>query len=211
MTRPRIVWLALLAATTSVAGLLMALDGKPTPRLDGLALSAPLDATTPTGIETIFKTRSELDRANWDGIVIHHSSSPHGSFAQLASDHEQRGLAGLGHHFVIGNGSGAGDGEIHVGYRWLDQLPGAHTGGPNVDSYNRRSIGICLIGDGDRRDFSDLQLRRLIQLVSALQAEFAIPNERVRLGRDIASTTSPGRYFPETAFRGRLAEFASAF
>jgi len=37
------------------------------------------------------------------------------------------------------------DGDIDVGYRWLDQLPGPRFGAKG-DWYNRNSIGICLVG-----------------------------------------------------------------
>jgi len=209
--RTRLVWVALLIGMTSVAGLLGLLEGGPQPRLDGLALAAPVDPTRPVGIETIFRTRQPLATDAWEGIVIHHSGSAFGSAATLAHEHEQQGLAGLGHHFVIGNGAPAPDGEIHVGYRWLDQLPGAHTPGPAGDLYNRHYIGICLVGDGDRRDFTDAQMAALIRLVSTLQQKFAIPNERVVLNRDVSPTSGPGRHFPEVEFRSRLASLADGF
>ncbi|TVQ33114.1 MAG: N-acetylmuramoyl-L-alanine amidase [Phycisphaeraceae bacterium] len=202
--RTMIVWASLLGAMTTVGGLLLTLEGESAPRMDGLALAAPVAAAGATPIDAIFRTRADLDAAHWEGVVIHHSGSSFGSASSLASDHQGRGLHGLGYHFVIGNGSGADDGELHVGYRWLDQLPGAHAGGPDEEFFNRRYIGICLIGDGDRRGFTEAQVRRLTQLVSALQQRLDLPAERITLHRDIASTSSPGRHFPEAAFRTSL-------
>ncbi len=203
--RSTLVWAALVGAMTVASGLLLLVEGQRAPRMDGLALAAPAPARGATPIEAVFSTRAPLDTARWAGIVIHHSSSPQGSPAQLAAAHQARGLHGLGYHFVISNGAGAADGELHVGYRWLDQLPGAHAGGPDEDLYNTRTIGICLVGDGDRRPFSEAQVRRLTQLVSALQKRLAIPDDRVFLYRDIAGATSPGRLFPEADFRAALA------
>ncbi len=201
--RTRNVWLALVAAMTSVGGLLLVLDGEPSPSVDGLALVA----STPDApsIEAIYNTREAFDSARWDGIVIYDSGAMQGSAATLAAEHKARHLHGLGHHFVIGNGSGQGDGELHVGYRWLMQAPGAHAAGPDQDLYNHSYIGICLVGDGDRRPFTDAQMRRLVELVRSLQQELDLPEHAVLLGRDISTTTSPGRFFPETAIRSSLA------
>ena len=61
--------------------------------------------------------------------MIHQSGSAYGKPSTIEAEHVAQNLRGLGHHFVIGNGSGMDDGEVHVGYRWLDQLPGAHAAG----------------------------------------------------------------------------------
>ncbi len=202
--RPQIVWLSLLGSMTAVGGLLLTLDGTRAPRLDGLALASPVIASGPSTIDVVFDTRIDIEPGRWDGVVIHHSSSTVGNAAEIAAAHEARGLHGLGYHFVIGNGRGAGAGEIHVGYRWLDQLPGAHVAGENADAFNRRYIGICLVGDGDRREFSDAQLSRSAELVGALLGRLGLGVDDVLTHRDLAATSSPGRYFPEADFRQRL-------
>lgn len=197
------VWLALVGAMTTGGGLLVMLDGQPTPSLDGVALvaSAPRSAS----IEAIFNTREPVEPGRWDGIVIYDSGSMQGSASSLATEHKSLGLHGLGYHFVIGNGSGSSDGELHVGYRWLGQAPGAHSAGPQQDEYNRRYIGVCLVGDGDRRQFTERQVARLVELVRALQDELGLPERSVLLGRDVSATSSPGRFFPETMVRQSLA------
>lgn len=186
----------------------MGFDDGPTPRMDGLALVSDVDAAGPTDIQAIFDTRVDLEQGRWDGVIIHHSGSQYGSPALIAAEHQSRNLHGLGHHFVIGNGNGADDGELHVGYRWLDQLPGAHTGGPNEGAFNRRYVGVCLVGDGDQRSFTDGQLRRLGRLIEALTRELDIPADQVLLHRDVAQTSSPGRLFPEAWLRGQVAQQA---
>jgi hypothetical protein len=115
------------------------------------------------------------------------------------------GYQGLGYHFLIGNGNGLGDGVVHVGYRWNLQLPGAHTTGPQMDWHNQRSIGVCLIGNGDRRPFTPRQIQNLTVLVEQLQRELDIPADRVSLHRDVApGISSPGRFFPEGKLREAL-------
>lgn len=199
--RTRVVWASLLGAMTVVGGGLVLSDGRPggaPPALVGF------DGPGAASIEDVLRTRAPLDRERWTGIVIHHSGSVNGSPGSIAREHESQGLRGLGHHFVIGNGRGAEDGEIHVGYRWDQQLPGAHTLGPAGELHNRRSVGICLVGDGERRTFTDAQLARLVQLVSTLQRELGIADDAVLLHREVSSTPSPGRLFPAGAFRAGL-------
>ena len=70
--------------------------------------------------------------------------------------------------------------------------------GPHQDFYNQHAIAICLVGNGNRRPFSERQTSQLISLVRRLQRELGIPPSAVRLHRDVAAnlTTSPGRHFP---------------
>lgn len=204
--RAKGVWLALTAAMTGVGGLLLLVDGRPASRGDGIALPPLVSTGTPTSTESVIDTRKgkPLDRARWKSIVIHHSGSVSGSPSSIEQEHLAQRFKGLGHHFVIGNGRGMEDGEIHVGYRWLDQLPGAHAGGAQGAWYNNHAISICLVGDGDRRGFTKAQLMRLEQLVSALCAELKIQPEQVVLHSAIAQTNDPGRLFPEAWLRDEL-------
>lgn len=204
LTRTRVVWVSLLIAMSSVTVILMALSGRPVPRLDGVSLPPLAAAGGIAPVESVFRTRAEIEDGRWLGIVVHHSGSPVGSPASIAAEHEALNFRGLGHHFVIGNGRGMDDGELHVGYRWLEQLPGAHAGGPRGDWHNLHSISICLVGDGNRRPFTVSQIRRLVQLVAALCRELEIPPENVLLHSEIAPASDPGVYFPAAAFRGQI-------
>ncbi len=190
---------------TCVGGALSLMSGQGIAALEGATLSPLASLSGPSTIESIFRTDAPLERERWTSIVIHHSGSPAGSPASIDEQHRSMGLAGLGYHFVIGNGVGMSDGEIHVGRRWLDQLPGAHVAGPQGDHYNRTSIGICLVGNGDRRRFSDAQIQRLAQLTSSLARELGIPADRVLLHSDLSGARSPGAFFPEARFRELIA------
>lgn len=188
---------------TVVGGLLLVLDGRPVPRVDGLSLS-PLAATSwgaASATDPILATRAPLDTKRWQAIVIHHSGSTVGTPASIEAEHQSRNLRGLGHHFIVGNGNGMEDGQIHIGYRWLDQLPGAHAAGPHGEAYNLHAISICLVGDGNRRAFSQAQIQRLGVLIDTLQRRFDIPRERVLLHSEIAPVSDPGRLFPVQAIR----------
>ncbi|MFM9994615.1 MAG: peptidoglycan recognition family protein [Phycisphaerales bacterium] len=202
--RTRIVWGALAGSMTLVGGTLWALQGSPMPRLDGLSLPPLVAAAGPSTVEGALATRVPLDRVRWTSIVIHHTGTSHATPASLEAQARAMNLEGLGYHFIVGNGSGLGEGAVHVGYRWLDQLPGAHVAGPLGDEFNRASIGICLVGDGRRRPFSDDQIERLAQLAGELCERLGITADRVFLHSDLARTDDPGRFFPTAAFRERL-------
>ncbi|MEO0483387.1 MAG: peptidoglycan recognition family protein [Planctomycetota bacterium] len=203
--RTRIVWGSLVLSMGAVGVLLWGLQGGRAPRVDGLTLTPLVAAAGPSSVEAIFETRTPIDPDRWLSIVVHHSGSAAGSPATIADEHRSMNLNGLGYHFVIGNGRGAGDGAIHVGYRWLEQAAGAHAAGQDGDWYNRHAIGVCLVGDGNRRGFTDRQMRRLSQLVRALSEQLDIPEERIVLHSDIAPTNDPGRLFPRAMFRESLA------
>lgn len=206
LARAHVVWGALVASMTGVGGLLLALDRTPVGPTSALAM-VNLDRGAPTSdFDAIFQTKSPIKPGTWTGIVIHHSGGAIGSPESLTQQHNARGFKGLGHHFVISNGQGATDGQIFVGYRWPEQLPGVHVAGTKAEQYNRQTIGICLIGDGERREFTPAQMSRLAELVSALQSKLNIPDRNVVLHRDIAPTASPGRLFPEAMFRQMLAD-----
>ena len=62
---------------------------------------------------------------HWTWIIVHHSDSDYGSAAIIDKWHRERGFDELGYHFVIGNGTNSGDGQIEVGPRWTKQKWGA--------------------------------------------------------------------------------------
>ena len=203
LSRPQIVWASLLLAMTVMTGLLSLMTGSPS----GLTLAPAATAVSSEPgdwLGDVLAPGDTTDRPTWDGIVIHHSASIQGSLDSITRQHELQGLAGLGYHFIIGNGNGAEDGELLVGYRWSQQLPGAHVAGPMSEAYNATKIGICLVGDGDSRAFTPEQVSTLMQIVRGLQDEFGIADEAVELHRDVASTSSPGRFFPQASFEQSL-------
>jgi hypothetical protein len=190
---------------TLVGGVLLALDDRPAPRLDGLSFAPLLASTSASDVDGILRTRRPLEKGRWQAIVLHHSGSPVGSPASIGAEHERAGFKGLGHHFVIGNGSGMEDGELHVGFRWLDQLPGAHAAGRDREWFNMNAVSICLVGDGNRRPFTAAQTRRLAEVISTICRSQGIPRDRVYLHSDIGGTGDPGSLFPIAQLQERLA------
>ncbi len=205
-TRAQAVWCSLLAGMTAVGGGLMLLQGQGVAARSNAQPLVALESTKPAeDWNAILNPKTPAQPGQWKGIVIHHSGSAMGSAESLTKESLARGFRSLGYHFVIGNGQGATNGTIAVGPRWDEQLAGAHTAGPMSEHYNRTTIGICLIGDGERRSFTREQVESLKQLVKALQKQYGIDDANVHLHRDVAPTTSPGRLFPEAGLREFLA------
>lgn len=190
--RPLVVFLTLVAFLTGTSALLLALARPPmTP--DGVAT---LYATeTSHALDAVFNTTVPATPSRWNYIFVHHSQTPTGNALTLAQP-----STGVGDHFVVGNGEGALDGEIQMGQRWNQQLPGAPIGA-NVDP---ACISICVIGDLDRALPTNAQVQRLGQLVTKLQHKLDIPGKNVILADAPGSPGGIGQYFPTTAFRSQL-------
>lgn len=148
-------------------------------------------------LDQVFHTAVAAKPDQWKYIYIHHSGTASGSAQTLA-------VVGLGlcDHFLVGNGQGCQDGEIQIGQRWNQQQPAAAP--PGVDHIEPNCLSICLVGDFDKTMPTPMQLRRLTQLVSTLQAQLRIPAERVILLNQPGTLSSVGRYFPVTAFRDQI-------
>ena len=139
----------------------------------------------------------------WRYIVIHHSASPTGSAAAFDREHRARGWDELGYHFVIGNGTGSGDGQIEVGPRWTKQKYGAHAKTPD-ERYNQYGIGICLVGNFDNGPPDAAQMKSVSTLVAYLMKTYNIAPENVIGHRDTKATDCPGKFCSVDAIR-RLA------
>lgn len=208
--RTRVVWGAFGAAMALACGVLVLGDAERPRAVPALSVTN-VDASA----DGILPREAPLDRSRWNSIVIHHSATPAGDAASIARLHASAGLDGLGYHFIIGNGQGLADGYVEAGARWHRQQPGAHVqpstikagtlrrvaaGASTADELNRHAIAICLVGNGDRRPFTDRQLHELGALVRRIQSTFGIPADRVFLHSDVADTTGPGQFFPVSSF-----------
>ncbi|OUU08220.1 MAG: hypothetical protein CBC00_08360 [Verrucomicrobia bacterium TMED40] len=132
----------------------------------------------------------------WKRIVIHHSATPTDDAMNMHRVHKARGMKnGLAYHFVISNGSRkASDGEIFMGGRWKDQLDGGHM---KSLTYNRTSIGICLIGNFELRAPTTQQMNSLEGLCEYLMKRCGIRVDQVTTHKILHRnhTKCPGKYF----------------
>ena len=139
---------------------------------------------------------------DWEYIVIHHSGTSGGNAKIFDYYHaEERGMEnGMAYHFVIGNGTDSGDGQIEVGNRWRRQIQGGHLAS---ETLNEIAIGICLVGDFNRSRLGPRQAASLIELVQYLRKMMPDQRLKFRTHREINTrpTECPGRLFPTQALR----------
>ncbi len=189
---------ALVTGMTVTSVLLLILEPGPVAPVSGVTLRSVDQRADPQR-----KLFSPAQMHAWQAIVIHDSGALEGSSRTLNHAHEQAGRGGLGYHFVVNNGSMEDDGLIEIGFRWQRQFAGAYVDPSDGDWYNRHAIGVCLIGDADRRKFSGTQLDKTLWLVQQLQRRFGIPKERVFV--DVGRTPGqPARLFPYAWFEQQL-------
>lgn len=126
-------------------------------------------------------------QVKWRYITLHHSATIEGNAGAFDRNHRHRHMGGLFYHFVIGNGRGAEDGEIEVGWRWTRQVEVNRSG----------DIQICLVGDFNRQELTAEQFSALAKLVKALKQQYAIPAYNIRRHKDIRGrvTECPGHNF----------------
>lgn len=128
-----------------------------------------------TSVDQAVQSKACQTPNRWTSIEIFFSGTKSGSIQQPA------GAADMNCHFVICNGSGAGDGEIQPTEQWQRQYslqPGRTWQGSG------KTIRVCLIGDGVRTMPTDYQLKRLEMLLEVLCRKFNIPADSVFLPTD---------------------------
>jgi hypothetical protein len=112
--------------------------------------------------------QARVKKGRWKYIIVHNSGTRQGN-ARIFDLYHRRVRKmpnGLAYHFVIGNGSSSGDGEIEIGDRWRKQINGGHVAS---DYLNDISIGICLVGDLNRDRATKAQMAALDELIVYLR------------------------------------------
>ena len=148
-----------------------------------------------------------VQRSRWKFIIVHNSGTRQGN--ARAFDYYHRNVRhmqnGLAYHFVVGNGTSSGNGQVEIGDRWRRQINGGHV---HSDYLNNISLGICLVGDFNRSQPTRAQLDATEELIRFLRERcgkadgHAIP---VRPHREMNpprwATDCPGDAFPYGWFR----------
>lgn len=198
-----VVFTGLVGMLTVTSAVLMALA--PAPLSPGAA-SSLFAVEESNSLDAIYQTKTpvltvtgEAVKGRWQYIYIHHSRTLSGDALTVG---EQSPVLGVSDHFVVGNGNGAGDGEIQVGQRWNRQIPAAPPiAGSTIDT---TCISICLVGDFDQTVPTPTQLKRLSQLVSTLQSRLGISRDAVLVVGDPRTSAGIGKFFPVSAFKEEL-------
>ncbi len=117
--------------------------------------------------------RAPVARRRWRFIVVHNSGTRQGNARIFDYYHRyvRKMPNGLAYHFVIGNGTSSGNGQIEIGNRWTRQINGGHV---HSDYLNNIALGICLVGDFNRDLPTKEQLEALDELIRYL---------RIRVGK----------------------------
>lgn len=188
--RKLIVLASLVSVLTATSALLLALA--PPPLGSQTTFDNLWAADTDGGrdlVEAITKTAAPTQADHWKYIYVHQSNTSSGD------------AGGLGDHFVIGNGQVTNDGQILLTQRWNHQTTALAPAG--ASSIDPACISICLIGRLDAIKPTDAQVRRLTELVSALQSQFSIGGDRVYL-LDATGPAGVGRLFPTSAVKAQF-------
>jgi len=151
--------------------------------------------------------RAPVKRRRWQFIVVHNSGTRQGNARvfDYYHRHVRRMQNGLAYHFVIGNGTSSGNGQIEVGDRWRRQINGGHV---HSDYLNNISLGICLVGDFNRSQPTRAQLDSCEELIRYLRQRCGKSDRGtipVRPHREMNPprwpTDCPGDDFPYSWFR----------
>jgi N-acetylmuramoyl-L-alanine amidase len=136
----------------------------------------------------------------WKYIIVHNSGTRQGNARIFDYYHRyvRRMPNGLAYHFVIGNGTSSGNGQVEIGNRWARQLNGGHV---HSDYLNYISIGICLVGDFNRDLPTKAEYEALDELIRYLRRRVGKVDGRysiVRGHKEInpRPTDCPGNRFP---------------
>jgi N-acetylmuramoyl-L-alanine amidase len=118
--------------------------------------------------------------------------------------HRDRGWAKIGYHFVVLDNRRAQwwrDGEVQQG-RSLGKI-GAHCLG-----LNERSVGVCVVGHGDRRPWTYPQRVSVVYLCARLCKRYGMPVEHVLGHREVSTLADKGiihaKHRPDTRCPGML-------
>jgi len=157
--------------------------------IPGARFSLPIESYKPISREAVKKLVGPKYRtSHWRYITLHHSATLEGNAVCFDRNHRDRRIGGLFYHFVIGNGTLSGDGEIEVGWRWRKQ-----------EEVNRPvDIQVCLVGNFNKKMVSSAQFEALVKLISVLREQYNVPIRNIRKHKDIEGkiTECPGTNFP---------------
>ncbi|MEY2603171.1 MAG: hypothetical protein QOH31_945 [Verrucomicrobiota bacterium] len=143
---------------------------------------------------------ARVARNRWKYIVVHNSGTRQGNarIFDYYHRHVRKMPNGLAYHFVIGNGTSTGNGQVEIGNRWVKQMAGGHV---HSDYLNYIGIGICLVGDFNRDLPTHAQFEALDELIRYLRQRVGKVDGRysIVLGHKEINprpTDCPGNRFP---------------
>ena len=104
--------------------------------------------------------------------ILSFTTVQHNKAMQAPQSPQSQGLERHRYHYVIGNGTYSGDGEVETGR--LENESGAHC---SADGMNFKSIGICLVGNFDIDKPTPAQMQALEKLCWDIMERYKIPHK----------------------------------
>ena len=151
-------------------------------------------------IEAIRK--APVQRNRWKFVIVHNSGTRQGNARAFDYYHRRvrRMSNGMAYHFVVGNGTSSGNGEIEIGDRWRRQINGGHV---HSDYLNNIGLGICLVGDFNRDRPTKVQMEATEELIKYLRQRCGKMDVRPHkeMNPPRWATDCPGDAFPYGWFR----------
>ncbi|HLE49390.1 MAG TPA: peptidoglycan recognition family protein [Patescibacteria group bacterium] len=139
---------------------------------------------------------SHLFRSVWpvEYFVVHHTAGKYHTESIITAEHIAKGFGDIGYNGIIGNGELTSDGKFYPGRSTKKE--GAHT-----LSYNKKSIGVALVGDFNITEPTTLQLDSLRKAIIASSAIYEIDPFKVVGHRELNDTQCPGNNFTTDKFK----------
>lgn len=124
-------------------------------------------------------------------IVIHHCQREIDSPEEIKKRHiHNRGWEDIGYHWLIGNKNPlVENGKLYKGRD--EKFIGAH-----VKMHNKNSIGVCLIGNLDKKPLTKKQIQTLIKFLKEKIKEYKISIKNIKGHREFSRVTKtcPGKF-----------------
>ena len=192
--RVAVVLASLVGAMTICSSTLLLMEG------GALGTGFPGFAVNPDSFAARIEPAVTLQPQSWNYIIIYESGDLSAGADSLAEGRLTSGgtttpsRPKANFHFVIDSaesGTGTMDGELEVGTSWQNQVTGAPFAGWPDQRYHsftpyKNAVGICLVGDLNRKPLSEAQHQTLLRLVRELQHRLNIPKDRVLFQSDPA-------------------------
>lgn len=206
---------SLVATLALTAGLLLLLEGQPITSAGPYMMNL---SNSTQNWNSVIRAASPLRNGRWNYIIVYQSGGLSGNATELSEGKDVGGTIkpqhagnmtqGANFHFVVDNarnGLGNPDGYVQRGLAWQEQLSTApYFSWPYLTPYHysayANAVGVCIIGDINRKGYSSSQIRSTVSLIKALERRLNIPNSCVKLqweirGQPTARERAFGREF----------------
>ncbi len=193
--------LATLTATlAATAGILLLLEGQPVTSAGPYLLNL---SNVRQNWSSLIQPAVELQNRRWNYIIVYQSGKLSGNAAAISEGKDIGGLIkplgagnmiqGAEFHFVVDNANneiGKPDGYVQQGLAWREQLSSApYFSWPYISPHHQiayaNAVGVRVLGEIIRANYSSDQVHSLLALVRTLQRRLNIPDSCVKFQWEI--------------------------